>query len=57
LRRLTGGAGFRVGTIGRVGVELEYLVRDPARPGIGPASTACTPPLTNCRIRFPAVAG
>ncbi|GAA3454264.1 glutamate-cysteine ligase family protein [Dactylosporangium matsuzakiense] len=30
-------AGFRVGPVGRVGVELEYCVRDPRRPSHRPA--------------------
>src|SRR3982750_4675278 len=30
-------AGFRVGPVGRVGVELEYCVRDPRRPLHRPA--------------------
>lgn len=32
-----GAAGFQVGPVGRVGVELEYLVRDPACPDDRPA--------------------
>lgn len=40
-------AGFRVGPVGRVGVELEYLVRDPACPQARPSVARLRAALTD----------